>query len=57
MIRVFVLMAHFYVERQFSFNLMMIGASSTRSIMDIKGNVETHSDIVRDLLPVHALSK
>ena len=53
---VFVLLAHFYRERQLTCNLVMTGTSATRSSVDIKATVETHADIIGDLLPAHVLS-
>lgn len=52
---VFVLLAHFSVERQLSCNVLTIGTSTTKLIIYIKLIVETHCDIVKDLLPAHAL--
>lgn len=53
---VFVLLSHFYAERQLSCNLVMVGTSATKSSVDIKATVEMHADIIGDLLPAHALS-
>lgn len=45
----FVLLAQFYVEKEFNCNLVMIGTEVTRSRMDIKANVETHVTLLKKI--------
>ena len=52
---VFVLLLHFYKQRQLTCNLVMMGTSSGRKCADIKATVEKHEDIIEDILPAHVL--
>lgn len=53
---VFVLLLHFYKQRQLTCNLVMMGTSLGRKCADIKATVEKHEDIIEDILPAHVLS-
>lgn len=53
---VFVLLMHFYKEKQLTCNLFMTGTSAGRKSADIQATVEKHKDIIEDILPAHVLS-
>jgi len=53
---VFVMLLYYYKVRQVTCNLVMIGTSSGRKCVDIKGTVEKHGDIIDHILPAHVLS-
>lgn len=53
---VFVLLLHFFREKELTCNIVMVGTSSGRRCADIKATVEKHGDTINDILPAHVLS-
>ena len=53
---VFVLLLHHYQLAELGISLTMESPSRDRAIVDIKSTMSKHEDIVKNLLPAHALS-
>ena len=52
---VFVLLAHYFAEENFSVSLIMESTSRSRSSIDIGATVAKHSGIVPQLIAAHAV--
>ena len=53
---VFVLLLHFYMANQLTIDLVMVGTSPGKKVVDIKATAEKHGHTIDDILPVHVLS-
>jgi len=53
---VFILLLHYYQKANLAIPITMESASQGRVAIDIKGTVNKHAKIVKELLPAHAIS-
>ena len=53
---IFTLLLHYYKAQNFTYNLVMIATSTSRTSVDIKATTEKHPDIDDNILAAHVLS-